>query len=201
MRHELKVEGYHHPDFFSECIDMQINCAFENPLEVSVSEFEEFINLYPHYRVVIYSSSFGLPYISQGELFEDKSIYIYHDVTSRHYVYITSVKEFGRSFKHSNSIKFCSVCAWFHQPTQTCRCIDSSYVVEKRELMDECKDCQLKYLKYTKHLCHHKKCKFCTGVYKATEMKEHRCPLYSPPNNKQFHETTEVIRNFQHNHK
>lgn len=200
MKHERKTEGYHQRDFFSECIDMQINCAFENPLEVSVSEFDEFINLYPQYRVVIYSSSFGLPYISQGLLYQDKSIYIYHDVTSRHYVYITAIGEFGRSFKHSNSVKFCKVCAWFHQPHQACRCTDAQ-PVEKREQMEQCEDCQLKYLKYTKHQCHHKKCKFCTGVYKESEIKEHRCPLYSPPNKKQFHETTEVIRNFQHNHK
>lgn len=201
MKHERGIEGYHQRDFFPECIDMQINCAFEDPHNVPISEFELFTDLYPKYRVVIYSSSFGLPYIRQGALYEDKSIYIYHDVTSKHYVYISAVKEFGRSFKGTNETKFCSECAWFYRSNQFCKCEENPKSQPKRECMVTCEDCSLKYSNHTKHKCHHKTCKFCTGVYKDSESKEHRCPLYSPPNKKEFHTTTEKIRNYQHNHK
>lgn len=127
-----------------------------------------------------------------GELYEDKTIYIYHDTTTKHYVYITAIKAFGSSFKGSNTFKFCSSCAWFYCQGQTCACKENPQSQPKQIVpMITCEDCQLKYYKYTEHKCHHKKCKFCTGIYKDTNAKEHRCPLYCAPNTKEFNETSE----------
>lgn len=127
-----------------------------------------------------------------GDLYEDKTIYIYHDHNSQHYVYITAIKTFGCSFKGSNSTKFCSSCAWFYMNGQTCACQENPQSQPRKAVpMITCEDCQLKYYKYTEHKCHHKKCKFCTGIYKDTNAKEHRCPLYCAPNTKEFHETEE----------
>lgn len=65
-KHERNVEGIRERDFSQKCIDMQDNCAFPDPFYVTLDEFYLFTDLYPMYRVVIYTAQMGLPRIIQG---------------------------------------------------------------------------------------------------------------------------------------
>lgn len=186
--------------FIQKCLEMQDICGFPEPFYVTLDQFFLFTNVYPAYRVVIYTSSIGRPrivegtinYSTLGESYVDKSIYIYRDDRTKHYVYITSVKEFGCSLKNSNNTKFCSSCAWFYMNGQTCSCQENPQSQPRKpKPMITCEHCEEKYYKYIEHKCHYKKCHYCNGVYKDTKLKEHRCPLYCVPNTKEFHETIE----------
>lgn len=196
FQHEKQLTNLYalrHKDFKQECIDLQINCAFEDPHSVTLSDFEIFAGLYPYYRAVIYSSLFGGPRIYQGALFETKTIYIYHDVKTKHYVFITSPKEFFKSFnKNNRGTKFCESCAWYHTRDKSCKC-DDKQIAKKIKEWIHCEVCRRKYKDKASHKCDQVTCKFCSIVYKNSEGK-HRCPLYSAPNTKEFHETANEIR-------
>ena len=189
-----------HKDFKQECLDLQVNCAFDVPNDVTLSEFESFIGLYPNYRVVIYSSLFGGPRIYAGPLYESKSIYIYHCLKPKHYVFITSPKEFFKTYNNNkHATKFCETCAWYSTSIIPCLCSDKPIT---RKLKDwiKCPLCNRDHKDAAKHKCELVKCRFCSKVYNSTDSK-HRCPLYSEPNKKSFHETEEEIKQKAHSPK
>lgn len=200
-KNEKKVEGIRQEGFYNDCFDLQINCAFDNPLKVSIMEFSEFVNLYPSYRVVIFSNKFGLPYIILGATYEDKSIYIYHDIDTSHYCYITGITKFGEYLKNSKGFKFCKVCCDFYKPDRrsSCKCGSGELTTAEVRKIVQCEECGTKYRNDNRHVCHHTFCHFCTVLYK--DIKDHRCPLYSKPNTKKFHESIEPQKTNNPNYK
>ncbi|MES2875526.1 MAG: DNA polymerase [Bacteroidota bacterium] len=199
-RHEKKIEGLKQRNFYDTCLNLQLDCAFEDPLKVTILELDQFVNLYPEYRVVIFSNKFGIPHFIVGQTFQDKSIYIYHDIETSHYCYITGIREFGKYLKNSNSYRFCVTCCDFytgHRST-SCRCGEETANNNLRTFK-ECEDCGAKYRQDKRHVCHLTSCHFCTGLYK--DVKDHRCPLYAPPNKKVFHESTTTQKKLKPDYK
>jgi len=191
---ETRDYTFNSPNFYSKCYHLQINCAWDDPFAVTLNEFTYFTDLYPQYKVVIYSNKFSTPFITQGLLFESKVIYIYHDLDARHYVYITAIKTFGCKFIGSGSFKFCVDCSWWYAANRkgnrgTCRCEEPNTGTDKRVYI-QCENCGKRFEEGGKHDCSAIPCHFCPTTYVHDEVKNHRCPIYPKPQPKNYWKST-----------
>ena len=153
-----------------------------------VQDVEKFTLFYPDYRVVVITDMWTKPEIFEGVDYsrdsdhkKDKTIFIYHDGGSEHFVFITGIVAFLISLRGGNkATKFCYSCCTVYNSkvaSSTCACSESKGTVPIRKFF-EC-ECGEKIRKGDKHLCGHKSCHFCQQIYK--DQANHRCPIYIDP--------------------
>ena len=111
----------------------------------------------------------------------DKTIYIFHDISRNHFVYVSKPKAFLQSAWKNNNRKFCHKCLTSFVLEKGCRCQDSVPVKYKPAKLKQCSECGVKYTIEKQHVCHHYKCKHCELFHKRQTDGQYvtaRCPLY-----------------------
>jgi hypothetical protein len=173
--------------------EMQNALKFPDPKLVTVEQLRRYYDIYPDYRLVILTGLFNQPTIMVGSAYLknddpklDKTIYIYHDLLSQHFVTITGITNFIRHFEGKfSSLKWCCDCCTCYntQADKSCNCGLKKGTTVSRNKILHCSDCGEAYYKnLTKpHICGQSSCKFCKLYYKLGEVSEHRCPLYLEP--------------------
>lgn len=150
-------------------------------------ELDTFATQFPDHRLVIISSVFTRSTIHQGEDYThnsnhklDKTVYIYHDLLTKHFVEVTSITELVASMKNSNTTRWCHTCCthYSNNSNKTCNCNAPRPAYKAKTV--QCK-CGQKYRKGDKHRCGESSCHFCTLYFNSSDLSEHRCPLYIPP--------------------
>jgi hypothetical protein len=138
---------------------------------------------YLEWRIVIlYVKTSNMNMFRRGHNYElnndpklDKTIYIYHDVTRSHFVYVTSPKEFLRSGWNNSVRLFCHKCITSYTHQTNCRC-GTITAIPKIAVRKQCSDCNEVYTG-DQHVCHHYKCKHCVSYHKRDDYKS-RCTLF-----------------------
>lgn len=179
-------------------MNLQGRLNFNDPHAVTIAELGKFTRLYPEWRVVVMNHIFfkstvihvGDRYNLNENHNEDKTIYIYHDLETQHYVCITAItafiKYFPLSSASSNSsrqwcYKCCCIYGYEGTPTY-CECAENIQPRPKAKIQ-HCIDCGEKNYKSKKHphICGQSTCKYCQMYYKNGGLNDHRCPLYIDP--------------------
>lgn len=173
--------------------DLQEQLNFPDPKLVTVEQLRNYLNIYPDYRIVIVTALFNQPtimiggsYIKNDDPKTDKTIHLYHDLLTQHFVTITSIKEFVKYFEgHNDSMKWCFDCCskYAANVDKTCFCgLKTGTKTAYRKTL-HCTDCDEAYYKNLRkpHICGQSACKFCKMYYKTGQVGDHRCPLYLEP--------------------
>jgi hypothetical protein len=176
-------------DFTKFNFDLQHQLAFPNPMAVTVLDMQKIVELYPEYRLVILSEVSLVPHIYNGSKYsrnaianKDKTIFLYLDLKTNHYVTVTGICAFYRSKMKTHSAKVCfECCTCIIQDTkQKCACGDLQGTVRARK-RKICDDCGANYSETNKHSCGQTACKFCHLFKNDSDKATHRCPLFVDP--------------------
>ena len=140
---------------------------------------------YMEWRIVIlYTKTSNMRIFRRGYDYElnndmklDKTIYIFHDVTRKHFVYVQSPKKFLKSGWNNNDRIFCHMCITSFTKQTTCRCEDGRPPIPAKRIRKQCAECQTVYTIDKQHKCHHYKCKYCDAFHKDGDTKS-RCPIF-----------------------
>ena len=107
--------------------------------QMSINHFQRVVDLYPHKKVVVYSSETNQPYpngifigFKHNTDMEDDCIFIFHDLKDDHYTWIQNMQMFYQSINSHRDHLFCFKCfGWIrgsHFYTHSCiyefRCFD-----------------------------------------------------------------------------
>lgn len=154
-------------------------------------ELEKVVELYPEFRLVVVQSFSLYPFISKGRNYNrseenDKTLFIYHDINSDHYVSIQGYKRFMQSLART-SVQICYECCGamkINVERSTCFCDGAQRNVRERQKIpcDFCGEIIFKNKKKD-HRCGHVNCKYCPSFYKRSDYKKHRCPIIASSNN------------------
>lgn len=191
LREEKYLKNKNHSLFASDlftqyCYDLQKRACLDKLS--TIQDVEKFTSVYQEWRVCIITNMYenpeiytGCSYTPNSDHKQDKTIFIYLDGPSEHFVAVTGIVELAASLKgvKHNNIKMCYICCTCY-PTNSessCKCKESSGVKQVRKMVT-C-DCGEKYQKGSKHRCGQKSCHFCQQFYK--DQSSHRCPIYIKP--------------------
>jgi hypothetical protein len=169
------------------CWDIQEKCGFENPYEVAIQDFASFVRIYKTFRVVVISSAFLQGQIFEGREFVQnpdpklcKTIYIYHDINSQHYVRCSSPASLIQSMKQRGlRWKWCYECtsSWNSEKEgSSCLCgqnIGKAQTYKRKT----CGGCGEIYPSTSKHRCGYTNCHTCSLFLKRQDFPVHRCLL------------------------
>jgi len=209
------------PAYTRYVYDLQNALNFPDPKLVSVEQLRRYIEIYNDYRIVVITAMFNQPSIMIGNAYvkndnpkQDKTIYIYHDLLTHHFVTITGIINFIQHFEgnRGGSVKWCYDCCtkYSSMSDKTCFCGLKKGTYKNRNKSQHCVDCGEEYYKNKKkpHICGQSACKFCQMYYKVGAVGEHRCPLYLDPSkiekvfvgdeNEYFHREGKEEKNEKH---
>jgi len=183
--------------FTTFCLDLQNKMGFEYAKRATIFEMQEFVKIYPTYRLVIMQTVFTNPFITTGleyihndcpEL--DHTVFIYHDIRRNHFETIKAPVSFCTYWTKNHNTSFCfKCCTSFNKisPVQKCHCGEKQGDSSKRikTKLIHCRDCEAAYYKSNNprkaHRCGQSACRYCTMFYKIDEIGDHRCPLFLDP--------------------
>ncbi len=170
--------------FAKHCEDLQSRMEFPNPKFVTISQMEKFVKLYKEFRLVIIQSAFTKSFIYSGSKYAfnadhkiDKTIYIFHDLETEHYVYCNSPQELARSMRNSDT-RWCYQCCSYYRYNSETSCDCGNSKGEKKDTKKICEHCNAVYYRESNHVCGEIKCHYCSLFFKAKETRNHRCPLH-----------------------
>lgn len=186
-----RVVGTRHKDskWFNDqklkdwCINMQQRMCWPDPHNVTVDQFGNFVDCYTDWRVAVLSAKFLNSFIYCGEEYErdsdhkkDKTIFIYYDHATEHYVPVSAVIALTRSiWSMDGSMKFCYDCC---SPCRGGKCHCEKVTKEKQESKRKlCDGCGENYYAQNKHTCGYTNCLICRFDVDKTKYADHRCPL------------------------
>lgn len=160
---------------------------------MSFTDMFRFVKYRPTYRLVIVKPNLAnlQEFSAEGTDYEfndnpdyDKTLYIYHDDYSDHYVCCSSPISLYRSYKKDTSWSFCyrCLCGYDKRGETGCNCMDdggTGVPAKKRaKQAHTCEHCKEIYywLGRTGHKCYSKKCPGCQ-LYHSTLTPKNRCAL------------------------
>lgn len=153
------------------------------PNQLSIFPF-----MYPEWRLVIFYTVFtrptiyiGIDYVQDSDHKLDKTVFIFHDLKSSHFISVSSIQALCGSLDKV-FVKLCWTCCTSIRPyvgRSRCACGDIQGVTRAQKYV-EC-TCGEKYQKGQKHRCGESTCRFCKQYVKIIDWNEHRCPIYIDP--------------------
>lgn len=104
-----KTSLFNNISFTNRCSELKKELGFESM--VSVSNLGIFVDHYPEWRLVVIYSIFHTPTLFKGKDYiftanrkVDKTVYIYHDASSNHYITVTAPDYLCQSFKYNSYV-------------------------------------------------------------------------------------------------
>lgn len=161
----------------------------------TVQDLNVFPLLYPDWRLVVIFSGFTKPTIFIGENYsrdsnhkKDKSVFIYHDLKTSHFIHVSGLTVLYKSLPKGFPT-ICYECCTSYNPSAvigTCLCGEKQGKARVHKSV-VC-ECGAKYQKGQPHRCGESKCITCQLFYKGSKAtndkhldKLHRCPCYIKP--------------------
>lgn len=164
---------------------LQTRLNFESPKAVNMVELTRILDFYPDFRLVVVHSSMPKPRITEGRDYQfqeqnDKTLFIYFDSRSNHYVSISGFKTFWES-RVKTPVTICYKCCMYiklNAMNSRCDC-SSGRRNERRKRTSYVCTCgeTIRTDKKKSHRCGETNCKFCKSYFKSQNYKDHRCPI------------------------
>ena len=163
--------------------------VFDLLLIVKLDDFSKYriVVLYPNLKNFNYYSRKGENYVPSPT--NDKTVFIFHDMVAKHFVYCNSPKEFFSSAAGNKNRTFCSTCLTNYDARNLkgCECGEGRIYKPARK-QKECLECGAKYTNKKKHKCYHHQCGSC-NLYHEGEGKwntSDRCTFWVNPRSKTY---------------
>ena len=158
--------------------ELQTRLNWEN--ETSLQELNDFVELFPEYRITVFIPNATHNPTYSGSQFEydehdvSKLIYLVYDAVQHHYGATKSPSEIICKLKNNKNWGWCHLCCIPVNRRDTHHvCEGSSFVPRKKQLPCACGQ-------YGIHKCFELTCRFCSTVYKK-DTYDHRCIVYKKP--------------------
>jgi hypothetical protein len=166
---------------------LQTRLNFDNPKAVNIVELKKIVELYPDFRLVVVHSSMPKPSITCGANYQfvqrrgDKSLYIYYDQNSAHFVSISGYYEFCKS-KARADVRVCYKCCVYVKANLISSICDCEAGVQGSSRVRTKYICycgqEVRKDKKKEHRCGETSCKFCHVYFKNDNYRNHRCPIF-----------------------
>lgn len=137
----------------------------------------------PDWRIVILRAMNDLNgWAYESPTFKDpaKTIFIYNDIMTNHYIYAPSPQAWFQSYYNTDARRFCTKCLISYiSPGFTCNCdgaTPSGPKQKKNGKTMKCKECSKVYYSYRRHECFVIRCKICHTNH-AKKGHNGRCPI------------------------
>jgi len=172
--------------FTEHCMELQTELELGKictPDSLSIFPF-----IYAEWRLAIISSGFTRPTVFTGIDYKrnsvhkfDKTVFIYHDLKSAHFVPVSGFNALMESITTSNHRVCYDCCSSYVATSGSAQCLCGEKQGTTRPHKYIVCSCNTRYQKGQKHRCGETRCKFCSQFYKKSNTKLHRCPIYIDP--------------------
>ena len=180
-------------------IAMEIQTDLNWPTEVHPQQFEQFVQHYSEYRVVLLQ-----PHLKESQqlvginytpsTFDPSShhnvckstLFIWLDYQQNHYYRVTNVTKFIQQQRNTKWVKFCQICCVIYYNTASCHCKhpdNETRPARKPLLAENCQGCGQYVSNKYQHKCFHSQCRTCAQyIKKGIDLFSHRCVVQDTRN-------------------